>query len=387
MFKIHDVTQWEANFTISKAIEIAAFTLMSRIGWKPLHDEVFIKPNIGANSKDVNTDPNVVRGIIHYLQTIGIEKITIGEGAVETECESSDYNFRLGWDKMAAEEKVDLADLNHTDRTTVDFMGGGKIGLPTIMLGKSYINVAKMKTHMQTLVSLCVKNQKGILDSTTRKMFHKFGLHEPIARLAQIVRPELCVVDGYIAVEGNGPGNWGTLRKVGKLIAGDDMVEVDSVCCGMMGIDPDEVEHLRILRGNTFTNKFEELALVKPFKRPDNTFKMFKTHLSPENACSACLSSVGEMTKLARKSWLGVKVFARKGLLQRLDIVVGSPEDAPCSHGYLVFYGDCARKIAKTYPEYPFIQGCPPVSKRALEHLSTFKRRSVDRILRAAEED
>jgi uncharacterized protein (DUF362 family) len=374
MFKIYDVTQWEANFTLSKAIEIAAFTLMNQISWKPSHDEVFIKPNIGAISKDVNTDPKVVRGIIHYLQTIGIEKITIGEGAVETEYESSDYNFRFqGWDKLAAKEKVDLVDLNHTDRTNVDFMGGGKIGLPTVMLGKSYINVAKLKTHMQTLVSLCVKNQKGILDSATRKMFHKFGLHEPIARLAQIVHPELCVIDGYIAVEGNGPGNWGTLRKVGKLIAGDNMVEVDSACCGMMGIDPDEVEHLRILRGKTFIPglaQYKDIALAKPFKRPDHTFKMFKTHLSPENACSACLSSIGKMTKLARKSWLGVKVFTRKGILQRLDIVVGSPDDVPDPHGYLVFYGDCTRKIAKRYPEYPFIQGCPPVSKQALEQLS-----------------
>jgi uncharacterized protein (DUF362 family) len=374
MFKIHDVIQWEANFTTFKAIEIAAFTLMNQIGWKPSHAEVFIKPNIGATSKDVNTDPNVVRGIIHYLQTIGIEKITIGEGAVETEYESSYHNFRFqGWDKLAAEEKVDLVDLNHTERTNVDFMGGGKIGLPTIMLGKSYINVAKMKTHMQTLVSLCVKNQKGILDSATRKMFHKFGLHEPIARLAQIVHPEFCVIDGYIAVEGNGPGNWGILRKVGKLIAGDDMVEVDSACCGMMGIDPDEVEHLRILRHDIFLpglSQFKDIALVKPFKRPDYTFKMFKTYLSPENACSACLSSVGKMTKLAKKSWLGVKTFTRKGLLQRLDIVVGSPEDVPREHGYLVFYGDCARNIAKRYPAYPFIQGCPPVSKQALEQLS-----------------
>jgi uncharacterized protein (DUF362 family) len=378
MFKIHDVTQWEVNMNHNAALRTAIFTVLEQMNCQPKYSGVFIKPNIGATSVDVNTDPSFVQGLIHWLKTRGIEDIIIGEGAVETEYESSDYNFRFqGWEKLAEEEKVKLVDLNHTDREDIVFMGGGKIALPTIMRGRSYINVAKMKTHMQTLVSLCVKNQKGLLDTPTRKMFHKFGLHEPIAELGKIVKPELCIVDANIAVEGNGPGNWGTLRKVGKLIAGDNMIEVDSVCCHLMSINPDDVEHLRLLRDRHFKDKawLDKIppALKPPFKRPASTFTMFKTHLRPENACTACLSSVGKMNKLARKSWLGVKVFSRRGLVQRLDIVVGSPDDVPFRHGYLLFYGDCAKTLAKRYPEYPFIQGCPPVSQKALEQLAKGK--------------
>lgn len=206
MFKIHDVTQWEVNMNHNAALRTSIFTVLEQMNCQPKYKGVFIKPNIGATSIDVNTDPAFAQGLIHWLKTRGIEDIVIGEGAVETEYESSDYNFRFqGWDKLAQEEKVQLVDLNHTEREEVAFMGDGKIALPTIMQGRSYINVAKMKTHMQTLVSLCVKNQKGLLNSTTRKMFHKFGLHEPIAELAKIVKPELCIVDANIAVEGNGP--------------------------------------------------------------------------------------------------------------------------------------------------------------------------------------
>jgi uncharacterized protein (DUF362 family) len=355
--------------------------MMSKSGWKPKHNAVFIKPNIGATSFYVNTDPNVVRGIIHYLQGIGITDIVIGEGSVETEYENTDNNFRnQGWDELVKKENVKLLDLNKCERVAKLWQYGkerglGSLVLPEVLENRSYINVAKLKTHMQTLVSLCTKNQKGLLDSSTRKRFHKWGLHEPIARLAETVSPELCVVDGYVGIEGNGPGDWGTQKKVGLLVAGDSMVEVDSACCGLMGINPDDVEHLKLLRECAHYSTFPVVHTeVTPFKRPDLSFKRFKTHLRPENACTACLSSVAKMNKLARKSWIGIKVFSRKGLLTRLDIVVGSPKDVPMHHGYLVFYGDCTKKLASRYPEYPFIQGCPPVSQRALEQLAKEKK-------------
>jgi uncharacterized protein (DUF362 family) len=378
MLQVYDATEWEASFyTPAILLQVATVTMLAQSEWKPKHNAVFIKPNIGATSFYVNTDPSVVRGLIHYLRGIGITDVIVGEGAVETEYESTGYNFHhQGWDDLANQENVELLDLNKCERVAVPWQYGEERGLESLMLpraleNRSYINVAKLKTHMQTLVSLCTKNQKGLLNSATRKKFHKWGLHEPIARLTEAVSPELCVVDGYYGIEGNGPGDWGTRKKVGLLIAGDSMVEVDSACCGLMGISPDEVEHLKIFRRMTgFSTVPINLSKRGSFRRPSPSFRKFKTHLRPENACTACLSSVGKMNKLARKSWAGVKVFSRKGLLTRLDIVVGSPKDVPRRHGYLVFYGDCAKKLASRYSEYPFIQGCPPISQRALEQLS-----------------
>jgi uncharacterized protein (DUF362 family) len=383
MLQVYDVLQCEKTALKPDAmLAVAAQSMMAQSGWTPKHKAVFIKPNVGASSLNVNTDPAVVRGIIHYLQGIDITDIVIGEGAVESESGGTSANFqRQGWDLLAKQEKVGLVDLNKCGRLE-RFAYPWKydptpVMLPKVMKNRSYINVAKMKTHMQTLVSLCTKNQKGLLDIATRKNFHKWGLHDPIARLGEAVSPELCVVDGYYGIEGNGPGDWGTRKKVGLLIGGDSMVEVDCLCCEIMGISFTDVKHLRLLRQYTEYGDFPSAHLKnvahiwdkKPFKLPDASFKKFKIHLHITNACSACIGSVGGMTGLA-KSWAGVKVFSKKGLLTRLDIILGSPKDIPDRHGHLIFYGECAKKLASRYGDYPFIQGCPPDPKRALEQLA-----------------
>jgi uncharacterized protein (DUF362 family) len=194
MLEIYDAREWEkSNYKPGVLLQVATVTMLSRLGWKPKYNGVFIKPNIGAASVSVNTDPNVVRGIIHYLQGIGVTDIIVGEGSVETEYQSTEYNFQhQGWNDLAKEEHVTLLDLNNCERVAKPWQYGKDKGMDSLMLPKvlenrSYINVAKLKTHMQTLVSLCTKNQKGLLDSATRKRFHKWGLHEPIARLAEVV--------------------------------------------------------------------------------------------------------------------------------------------------------------------------------------------------------
>jgi len=356
----------------------ASFQALSNLSWKPKMKSVFIKPNVGATSKTVNTDPEIVRGIIRYLRkNFGIEDITIGEGSVQTEYESTFYNFKYcSWDKLADEEDVTLIDLNKEKRTEISWHYG-KIKIPKILFGKSYINVAKMKTHMQTLVSLCIKNQKGLLDSETRKTIHKLGLHEPIAKLSDIIKPEICLVDGIVGIEGNAPGDLGKTKKVGLIVAGDKMVDVDRICCRIMGIDPDQVEHIRlasdakgVLLSYEESKQLWSYLGAHQFKLPSNEFKMFNVHMRPENACTACMSSIGKLNKLARRSLQGITYFIRNGILNRLDIVIGNPQELPNGHGKIIFYGNCTSHIAKQHPNYQWIEGCPPNSKRALGLLS-----------------
>jgi len=345
----------------------ASHRALSNLNWKPKSKSVFIKPNIGATSKTANTDPEIVKGIIHYLKEIGIEDIIVGEGSVETEYESTSYNFDYcGWDRLAEDEGIKLMDLNRAERTEIPWHYG-KIAIPRALFGKTYINVAKMKTHMQTLVSLCIKNQKGLLDSDTRKTFHRLGLHKPIACLAEVIKPELCMVDGIVAIEGNGPANMGNTREMGMIVLGSDMIEVDRACCRTMGINPDRVEHIRLIsEGVKDTYEPSDIS-GRPFKLPEMEFKMFRVHMRPENACTACMSSVGKLNKLARRSIKGIWHFLNYVYLRRLDIIIGNPEKLPENHGKCIFYGNCASQIAKNYPEYLWIEGCPPNSKKALE--------------------
>lgn len=345
------------------------YNCLVELNWKPKIDKIFVKPNVGASSLFANTHPDVVRGIIKYLKDLGITDIIVGEGSVQTEHIGTPYNFEYcGWNELAKDEDIELVDLNNpgTERELIDWKFG-KISIPKLLMDRSYINVAKLKTHMQTTVSLCMKNQKGLLLIPQRKQFHSLGIHEPVYELAKVVQPELCIVDGITGVEGNGPGDWGKPVKSEVVTAGDDMVEVDRFSSRIMGIDPDSVEHLRLT--NFVDNIHPTKDIIHEFKLPDKEFRMFNVHMWPGNACSTCISGVGKMSKLARKTLSGILYFVKKGIFGRLDIMIGNLEELPTDHGFCIFYGDCVKKFASKYPEYPFIPGCPPTDKDVTEVL------------------
>ena len=58
-----------------------------------------------------------------------------------------------------------------------------------------------MKTHLQTMVSLGVKNQKGLIPMETKKIFHKKDLHAYIFELSKVVQPTLTLVDAIYCIE------------------------------------------------------------------------------------------------------------------------------------------------------------------------------------------
>jgi len=259
-------------------------------------------------------------------------------------------------------------DLNQCEREPYEWVYG-TINLPRILKTHSYINVAKMKCHMQTLVSLCTKNQKGLLDSATRKQFHRLGLHEPIVELARIVQPELCVMDAVEGVEGNGPGDFGTMKHVGLIVGGTDMLEVDCFCCGVMGIAPSQVEHLELSGFPIVHYTIVPSNMINLFKPPSKEFRIFNVYMNPCNACTACQSSIGKLKKLAKRTMSGRMFFVKYGVLSKLNIIIGSNATVPENHGKVILYGDCTKVLSEKHPEYNFFSGCPPVSKDVLEEL------------------
>lgn len=339
------------------------YKILQTLRWQP-KPTVFIKPNVCAPSKSstgVTTDPDIIRGIIRYIQNTSNEvKIIVGEGVYKTDYtttfygknklynESTWYNFRkTGYIKMALEENVDLIDLNEVGRQEVDWKYG-KISLPKLVLDKniSYVNVAKMKTHSQTTYSLCTKNQKGLLDNNGKKLFHKLGIIEPVQELAKLIQPDLCVVDGVIGLEGQGAGELGTSRDFGIIVAGYDIFEADKKCIELM------------------TNANWKLPKLY-------TYHFWNVHLhTPPSACSACIKSIGKLKYFSKKSRRGLLFFLCHGIFSRLDIITGNTDRLPSNHGYCLFFGKCTWELAKKYNEYPFISGCPPDPKEAVEYLT-----------------
>jgi ferredoxin len=106
--------------------------------------------------------------------------------------------------------------------------------------------------HHEVGISVCLKNMMGCLVGQENKKKTHHSLARNIVHLNQYVRPHLHIVDGLIAMEGNGPSD-GLPVRMDTIIAGTDPYLIDMVCAEMVGMPYTEV---------TYLNVAEELGLI-----------------------------------------------------------------------------------------------------------------------------
>lgn len=100
--------------------------------------------------------------------------------------------------------------------------------------------------------------------STPQREFLKSisAMHTNLVRLNQAVGPRLAVVDGFSAMDGEGP-RFGRSRNLGWVVAGTDPVAVDSVVARLMGLDVNDIGYLVLAQQAGFgTTRLDEIDLV-----------------------------------------------------------------------------------------------------------------------------
>ena len=116
------------------------------------------------------------------------------------------------------------------------------------------INLPKLKTHQQMLLTLGVKNMFGCVVGFSKAEWHlRMGANRAMfARLLVLIcerlKPAITIIDGILAMEGEGPGKGGKPHQLGLLIAGDDALTVDAAVCRMFGLEPDRLPTLKAAR-------------------------------------------------------------------------------------------------------------------------------------------
>ena len=99
------------------------------------------------------------------------------------------------------------------------------------------VNAAKLKTHVETEISCCVKNIFGTADTATRKKCHgstsQAVLADAITDLFTVRPPDFNVVDAVFSMEGDGPSH-GKPRNTGWILAGENALAVDWVASAIM---------------------------------------------------------------------------------------------------------------------------------------------------------
>jgi uncharacterized protein (DUF362 family)/Pyruvate/2-oxoacid:ferredoxin oxidoreductase delta subunit len=102
------------------------------------------------------------------------------------------------------------------------------------------INLPKLKTHCQMLLTLGVKNMYGVIAGKQKVEWHHMaGVdRETFASLLldiyAVTKPALTILDGIWGMEGRGPSN-GVPRKLNVIAAAEDAVAMDVTICRMLG--------------------------------------------------------------------------------------------------------------------------------------------------------
>jgi len=115
--------------------------------------------------------------------------------------------------------------------------------IPEILTRTEVITLPLMKTHNKTVISGAIKNQWGCLQ-TLRHNFH-LVLSQALVDVNAIVRPRFAIMDGTVALEGNGP-KAGRPKEMNLVLASGDLVALDVIAAEVMGFDPDQIEHLQL---------------------------------------------------------------------------------------------------------------------------------------------
>lgn len=219
---------------------------------------VFIKPNIAFWTKacsfpkwGVMTTSRVIEDTVILLKEHGIEDITIGEGIVVNlhDTETPAHAFQtLGYETLRKRYGVKYLNIMERPFRKVDLGDGISLNFNEDILDSDFlVDIPAMKAHNQTVVSLGIKNLKGVIDIPSRKKCHSTNpgkdLHFHVARLAGPMPPTLTIIDGIYSLE-RGPGFDGRMRRSNLLLASADLLSADLVGAKVLGHDPAAVPHL-----------------------------------------------------------------------------------------------------------------------------------------------
>lgn len=236
-----------------------AVSLCGGLDQLPSRAKVFIKPNIVFWTKavvfpkwGVITTTRVVEDMIAVLKARGVSDIKIGEGTVTMnpkDFATPAHAFKtLGYETLSRKYGVKVLNVFERPFKTVDLGDGVKVKYNVDVLESDFVvDLPVMKCHNQTMVSLGIKNLKGLIDIPSRKKCHNMtpgrDLHFWVSKLADRLPPIFTLLDGIYTNE-RGPGFDGKMHRSDLLVASADILSADMVGARLLGHDPSEVPHL-----------------------------------------------------------------------------------------------------------------------------------------------
>lgn len=205
----------------------------------PRGKSILLKPNLlsgSAPEKNTTTHPAVFEAVIKMLKS----NYSLSYGDSPGFGKPADVAKKAHLFQVAEKYNIPIADF---EKSRIEQINNKKYNIAeAFYTNDAVINLPKMKAHQLTAITGAVKNQFGMVTGINKAKQHvRFpnlsNFSEMLVDLADFIRPALHIMDGVVAMEGNGPAS-GDPVNMNVILISTDPVALDSVFCQLVHVDP-----------------------------------------------------------------------------------------------------------------------------------------------------
>ncbi len=234
---------------------------------------VFLKPNLTfpVFQPGVMTSYECLRAVTEFLTHSGY-RVIIGEA------DSGGYNRfsmdevfeKMGIHQLAKEFGARVVNISFTEPELVPLRAGWRtltIPMPKLLVQEvdAFITLPVPKIHMNTLISMSIKNQWGCIQNPSERLKLHPYFAEAIYEVCRRLPRAYSIIDGRFGLNRSGPMR-GDAVELNWLLASDDLVAADRVCCRLMQVDERRVKHLNYFRKQGWWTAYEAIQVNRPLE-------------------------------------------------------------------------------------------------------------------------
>ena len=263
--------------TVARVLELSGCKDRFASGMK-----IVVKPNLITDNPDyiargANTSIPVLEALLGILADTGC-KVTVGESEVGTKVQGRRLAQTVRYmDLDAVCKRYGATFANFTEdrkvQVSVDGLHFRHFDLSFRQAEADLvITIPKIKTHKYAGMTCSLKNMYGMIPEARRVIYHQW-LSKAIVDINSVFKGRLVtLVDGMIAMEGNGPV-YGDPVEMNMILASQDLVASDTICAQLIGLAPHAIEHLRLAEKRGLGSSEEIEVLGDEVSRPWRVFR------------------------------------------------------------------------------------------------------------------
>ncbi len=235
-------------------------------------DDVILKPNICTDYQTfeyaATTNPEVVAELVRECLAAGARRVRVMDAPFGGSAESAYRKSGIADAVTSADGQMEL--MNTAKYAETPIPQGVDIKswrvYQDVLNADVLIDVPIAKHHSSAGLTLGCKNLMGTLQLCD--LIHE-NLHQRIADITSLIRPDLTVVDAYRILTRHGPtgGNLNDVKLTKTIIASHDIVAADAYACTLFGKTADDIgyitaaDRMGIGTKDLSSIKIEELAV------------------------------------------------------------------------------------------------------------------------------